>query len=449
MTEYATIIRGTAFTSQTPTELNSLIDHIFCVDDAGLIARVVAPGEADFDALAADAFELKSGQYLLPGFVDLHVHAPQWAQTGTALDAPLYDWLNRYTFPLESRFSDIELAREVYTEVVDTLLAHGTTTVLYFGTVHVESSVELARICAERGQRGLVGKVVMDDPVENPHNCRDADAATAIADTERFIKAVQALPPCPQGVYPVVMPRFIPSCTDEALAGLGKLAADYDLHIHTHASESDWEHGHVLERFGVTDAEALDNFGLLTDKSILAHCTHLTDDDVTRFARTGAAIAHCPISNAYFAGAVLPLRRFRDAGVDIGLGSDLSGGYNPSLYANAVQAVTSSRMLADGVDVQRPADERGVGYDARLTLVETFYAATVGGGEALSLPIGRLEPGYFFDAQLVDTRTPGARLPHFGDEPVASTFEKIMHLTRPENIRRVWVAGRTVKNRED
>src|SRR6185437_2811951 len=97
---------------------------------------------------------LDEGQYFLPGFVDLHVHAPQWAQSGTALDIPLYDWLNTYTFPIESKFSDLEFAKNVYEDVVNTLLANGTTTALYFATVHKEASFLLAEICANKGQRG-------------------------------------------------------------------------------------------------------------------------------------------------------------------------------------------------------------------------------------------------------------------------------------------------------
>ena len=102
--------------------------------------------------------------YLLPGFVDLHVHAPQWAQSGTALDIPLHEWLNTYTFPLESKFADLTFAQQVYDELVTQLLANGTTTMpFYFATIHYEASRRLAEICAEKGQRGLIGKVVMDD----------------------------------------------------------------------------------------------------------------------------------------------------------------------------------------------------------------------------------------------------------------------------------------------
>ncbi|SFB25602.1 guanine deaminase [Cohnella sp. OV330] len=454
MKEYARVFQGTAFTARSPKEIDILKDHLFCVDADGIIARTIAPDAPDYEAVRieyADAdryLRLSPGQYLLPGFVDLHVHAPQWAQAGTALDVPLYDWLHAHTFPLESKFTDLSFAAEVYEDLVAALLANGTTTALYFATIHKESSLLLAEICAKKGQRGLVGKVVMDDPAQNPAYYRDADADAALADTEAFIVAVKELAKnVKQGVYPVVTPRFIPSCTDEALAGLGALAAKHDTHVQSHCSESDWAHGYVQDRLGKRDAVALRDFGLLGDKSVMAHCNFLDEDDAALFARTGTAIGHCPISNAYFANSVIPIARLMEKGVEIGLGSDVSGGYSPSLYDNARQAVISSRMLEDGVNPALPADARGVPA-SRITIDEAFYLATAGGGEALSLPIGRLAEGYAWDAQIVDISLAGARLPVFGeDEPLHEIFQKIMYLVRPENIREVWVQGERVHMR--
>ncbi|MFC5468153.1 guanine deaminase [Cohnella suwonensis] len=450
MNTFARVFQGTAFTSRSPKEVAILQDHLFCINESGIIERVLPPGDADYEAVrdSNPVQRLAPGQYWLPGFIDLHVHAPQWAQAGTALDIPLSDWLHTYTFPLEAKFSDLSFASEVYRDLVGTLLANGTTTALYFATIHKEASLLLAEICAERGQRGLIGKVVMDDPGQTPEYYRDADAQTALADTEQFILAVKRLAPtAKQGVYPVVTPRFIPSCTDEALKGLGELAARHDTHIQSHCSESDWAHGYVRERFGKHDAFALREFGLLGDKSVMAHCNFLDDEDAALFARTGTAISHCPISNAYFANSVIPIARWLDRGVEIGLGSDLSGGFSPSLFDNARQAVISSRMLEDGVNATFPPGRRGVP-ESRITIDEAFYLATAGGGESLSLPIGRLAEGHAWDAQLIDTTMPGAKLPIFSaSEPLHDIFQKIMYLARPEHIREVWVQGEKVHSR--
>ncbi|WP_405175392.1 guanine deaminase [Paenibacillus sp. FSL H8-0261] len=454
MTEYMQIFLGTSFSSNSPKEIQILKDHLYCINTDGMIEKIVSPEEPDYQTLLAtyqgqDNFHrLAEGQYFLPGFIDLHVHAPQWAQSGTALDIPLYDWLNTYTFPLESKFSDLNFAKKVYSDVVDTLLANGTTTALYFATVHKEASLLLAQICADKGQRGLVGKVVMDDPQGNPEYYRDTDTDTALKDTEEFILAVKELAKSTkQGVYPVVTPRFIPSCTNEALQGLGDLAAKYDTHIQSHCSESDWAHGYVQERFQKNDAFALHDFGLLRDKSVMAHCNFLEEDDVELFAETGTAIAHCPISNAYFANSVIPIAHFHSKGVEIGLGSDISGGFSPSLFDNIRQAVMSSRMLEDGVNPSLPAQERGL-LGSRIKIDEAFYLATASGGKSLSLPIGRILEGYTWDVQIIDTKLPSARLPIFdGNEDLEDVFQKMMYLARPENIREVWVQGEKVHSR--
>lgn len=451
MSKYKLLFRGTAFSSKSSKEIEILKDHLFCIHDDGKIEKIVAPEDADYQVLL-DAYQgkdnfysLAEGQYILPGFIDLHVHAPQWAQSGTALDIPLYDWLNTYTFPLESKFSDLDFAHEVYEDLVRTLLANGTTTALYFATIHKESSLLLARICAERGQRGLVGKVVMDDPEQNPENYRDADTKAALADTEEFILAVKALSKTvKQGVFPVVTPRFIPSCTDEALQGLGELAEKYDAYVQSHCSESDWAHGYVRDRFRKNDAYALHDFGLLRDKSVMAHCNFLSDDDADLFAETGTAVAHCPISNAYFANSVIPVAHLHEKGVEIGLGTDISGGFSPSLFDNIRQAVMSSRMLEDGVNPALPAEDRGVP-GSRITVNEAFYLATAGGGESLSLPIGRIQENYAWDVQIIDTKLPTAKLPIFDpNEDLNDVFQKMLYLTRPENIREVWVQGEKV-----
>lgn len=454
MTEYTEIFLGTAFSSNSPKELNILEEHIFCINRDGMIEKIVSPEETEYQQLLdvysgkENFHRLAEGQYFLPGFVDLHVHAPQWAQSGTALDIPLYDWLNTYTFPLESRFSDLSFAENVYQDVVNTLLANGTTTALYFATVHKEASLLLAEICAKKGQRGLVGKVVMDNPEQNPDYYRDADTQTALADTEEFILAVKELAKSTkQGVYPVVTPRFIPSCTDDALKGLGELAAKYDTHVQSHCSESDWEHGYVQDRFEKNDAFALHDFGLLREKSVMAHCNFLNDDDADLFAETGTAVSHCPISNAYFANSVIPIAHLHEKGVEIGLGCDLSGGFSPSLFDNARQAVMSSRMLEDGVDTNLPAEQRGVPA-SRITINEAFYFATAGGGESLSLPIGRLAENYAWDVQIIDTKLASAKLPIFDmSEDLNDVFQKIMYLVRPENIQEVWVQGEKVHTR--
>lgn len=448
LTLFKFVVKGTAFSSIDSKNVKVFDNSLFCISEEGTISKIISSEDKEYESTIQEYSaknklqEVGKDQFILPGFIDLHIHAPQWAQAGTALDLPLYEWLNTYTFPLEAKFSDAQFANKVYSDLVSQLVKNGTTTALYFATVHRKSSLRLAEICSEKGQRGLVGKVVMDDQEQNPEYYRDATAATALAETELFIQEVLELnKQTPQGVYPVVTPRFIPSCTDDSLKGLGALAAKYDVHIQSHCSESDWAHSFVQERFGKNDAFALNDFGLLTEKAVMAHCGFLADEDMRLFSEKGTAVAHCPISNAYFGNAVTPVAKLvNEYHVETGLGSDISGGFSPSLFDNIRQAVISSRMLEDGVDKNCCSEKRGVS-GSSITLNEAFYLATAGGGESLSLPIGKLAVGYAWDVQIIDSK----KLPIFSDkEPLMEVFQKLLYLSRPESIVEVWIQGKKV-----
>ena len=337
------------------------------------------------------------------------------------------------------------MSMQVYTDLVKTLLANGTTSAMYFGTIHNEATFELAKICANLGQRGFVGKVVMDDKNMNPDFYRDNSTKEAIENTEKFIVDVRALTKnVPQGVYPVITPRFVPSCTDDALLELGKLAKKYNCYIQSHCSESDWEHNFVFERFGKRDTEVLDHFGLLTDKSIMAHGNFVNYDDVKIFNHKKSSVCHCPISNSYFANAVLPVNKLKKEGLNICLGTDISGGFSPSLYDNIKHTVMVSRMLNDGVDNKLKADNRGT-HDSKVSVFEAFYLATTGGGEALKLPLGLFKEGYICDFQVIDINTPTNKLPNYLDnEEDKHLLQKILYLSTSENIREVWVQGKQI-----
>lgn len=442
-------VMGSAFYSESFDEIKYIKNGLFCVDSAGIIERVATEQDEDYLRLknrysAAGALTvLDEKEIILPGFVDLHIHASQWPQAGTALDRPLEEWLGEYTFPLEAKYRDMSFARKVYGDIVKTTLESGTTTAMYFATVDRRPSVLLAKICARAGQRALVGKVVMDDKASNPDFCRDPSPERAVAETEKFIREVEEIQhTCKQKVYPVITPRFIPSCTDECLEMLGQLAKEKKIHIQTHCSESDWAHGYAKERYGINDAAALDKFGFITDKTVLAHAPFLEEDDVRLLAEKGTSIAHSPLSNAYFAGAVLPLKKFYEKGINIGLATDISGGYCPDMYSAVRQAVISSRMLNDGVNPDLARDKRGVAGSA-ITLNNAFFCATVGGGKALGLPVGRLERGQCFDIQVVDTSR-GFPL-YYPEKKPEDLLHKILLLTTADRVCRVWVQGQRVK----
>jgi guanine deaminase len=443
---------ATGFHAPRRGEVVALDEALIAIDACGAIASIRRRDDPDYDAekaarrAAGDLVTPPHGSYLLPGFVDLHVHAPQYPQLGAALDAPLEVWLTKYTFPLEARYADHAFARRSYDLLVKDLLANGTTTALYFATIHQDATRILVDVCLERGQRALIGKVAMDNAETCPDFYRDASPEAAIEGTRALVDYVRAHADNRDArVKPVVTPRFIPACSDAALEGLGALAHECGCHVQTHASESDWQHGYVLARHGVSDARSLDRFGLLREGGVLAHGNFLTSEDMDTIRARRASVAHCPASNAYFANAVFPLRAALEKGVQVGLGTDISGGPSASMFESCRAAILVSRLLESGVDPALPAAERSGRGGARIDFREAFHLATAGGADALGLRVGRFAPGCHFDAMLVDTRADRGGIRLWDDlDSGEGVLQKIIYGASRANIAAVWVGGRQV-----
>jgi guanine deaminase len=415
-------------------------DAVVEIGAEGAIAAVHRPGEAGHGRAATGAIEAPD-VVLLPGLIDLHVHAPQYPQLGTALDLPLEDWLHAYTFPLEARYADAAFARGVYAVLIDRLLASGTTTAVYFATLHDEATAILADLCIEKGQRAAIGRVAMDHPETCPDYFRDPSPDAAVAGTRAVIEHIRAHPGNQDArVRPLVCPRFVPACTDDCLEGLGELAAETGTAVTSHVSETDWEHGFVLDRFGRSDAETLAGFGLMPEGSVFAHGCYLSADDMGMMIRHGAGVAHCPAANAYFSGAAFPLRRALEAGLRVGLGTDISGGPSASLFDAARTAVLTSRLLESGTDPDLPPAERSRHAGARVDAATAFWLATRGGGEVLGLPVGAFETGLRFDALLVSDSDTWSNGPI---DPVRQ-LERLLYGVGRSDIAAVFVDGRCV-----
>ena len=439
---------GTFAHSPARDHLEIIEKGLVCVDRDGWIVNVCRLGQPAYQEVLKTALsseqlvETDTGTFIFPGMVDLHIHAPQWPQIGQVLHRPLQEWLEQYTFPLEARYSDTKFAEQGYKDLVSTLIANGTTTGVYFSTIHQDATQVLAQVCLDLGQRAFVGKVVMDHEEQCPDYYRDHSIDAALAGTVESIEFIRKSKLNSSAlVQPMVTPRFIPSCSDAVLRGLGQIAADYQCRVQTHCSESDWEHQFVIDRFGRTDTVMLHEFGLLQRNTILAHSNYISEQDMDLIKSVGAGIAHCPLSNIYFSHSVFPLRKALDKGLRVGLGTDISGGSSPSIFENCRYAISSSRMLEDGVDPSRGSSDRGSS-NSRINFKEAFWLATAGGAEALDIPVGRFEKGYKFDALLIDPHVLGTNIPRSALEvPAEDLFQAIVYNCARVNIRNVWVDG--------
>ncbi|GKY99595.1 hypothetical protein MPSEU_000913800 [Mayamaea pseudoterrestris] len=448
--------------------ISILLDHVLSVDKDGFIIRLIPARslqQTEIDSFQTlDSFiQLENDEFLCPGMIDLHIHAPQYAYTGTATDRPLMGengWLESYAFPAEQRLQgNPELARQVFDGVVQRTLRTGTTTAVYYGTLHLQPCQQFFDAAMHFGQRALVGKVCMDR--NSPDNyCQTLEEN--ISETEQFIQYIHAKAgkrvrsnDCPLPlVLPVVTPRFIPTCTPELLTWLGKMAAVYDCHVQTHLSESHDEVSYsrqldatqdYKDGIGRTDAEILDSHQLLTEQCILAHAVHMTTADMDLLKRRGSAVAHCPLSNMFFAGGSLHCRMLMERGNKVGLGTDVAGGYSPSMLDSCRTAVIASRAiehqcLAHGQTQELQAQQHVMDYR------HAFYLATVGGAKALGLEgkIGNLQVGAEFDAMILSTNVQQSSVQVFDDDTLADIFQKLLVLGDDRHVKRVFVQGRDV-----
>lgn len=256
----------------------------------------------------------------------------------------------------------------------------------------------------------------------------------SIEDTKAFIAYCQSKQR-PKHLVPVITPRFLPTCSPDLLKQLGELARQYDLPIQSHISESLDEVAFVhalYEDDDITDTEIFDRMGLLTPRSVMAHGVHLSCKDVDTMVARGSAVAVCPLSNVYFANGIFPVQPYQK--LKLGLGTDVAGGYSPSMLQSIRHCAVASRYLA----TQKKHDPSLV-----VDWMTALYMATLGGAEALGLQeeVGSFEINKSFDALLVDIATHDSPIDLLDDITPMDMVEKFINLGDDRNIVSVWISG--------
>ncbi len=366
-----------------------------------------------------------SGKLIIPGLSDLHTHASQYADLGLGMDFELIQWLDDLTFPEEARFADSTYAEKIYGAFVKALLRGFTTRAAIFATVHAPATLTLMRLLEESGLHTLVGKVNMDRNCP-PYLC-EAGAEGSIAETLRWLEGCRNL----KNTKPIITPRFVPSCSDELLERLGGLVRERGLYVQSHLDEThaeiEWVRSLVPDSLDYSDV--YDRVGLLTDKTVMAHCLYNNERETELIKTRGAFIAHCPSSNSNIRSGIAPVRRYLRQGVNIGLGTDISGGQSLEINEAMREALRVSKLRS------RLMEEP----DAALTGGEVFYLATRGGG-AFFGDVGAFCEGFEFDAAVVDESGYG----NFRDYSMTERLERFIFLSRAEDCCAKFVAGRRI-----
>lgn len=393
------------------------------IADAGPCAELlgrIAPAALD----GAEVFDY-SGKLVLPGLVDTHCHYPQ-SGIIASFGRQLLDWLNDYTFPVEATFSDPAVGTATADYFVERMLAHGTTTASVFSTVHPESVDAFMASAQRHNLRMLTGKVMMDRNA--PANLMDN-----VLDAERDCLALIERWHGKGRLRYSITPRFAPTSSPEQLALAGALYASRpDLHVQSHLAENPDEIAWVSKLFPHCRdyLDVYHHYGLLGPRSIYGHCIHLAPVEIEEMAQFGAAAAFCPTSNLFLGSGFFNHPAASDAGIRVGLATDVGGGTSFSLIRTLGEAYKVSQLH------QRP-----------LPPLRAWFLATLGGARALYLDefIGNFAPGKEADFVVLDPRaTPELDFRLKGSESLAERLFAMMILGDERCVAATHVMGKAV-----
>ena len=416
------IIKGNLIFTPSFGQL-TVLEHSYIVIEGKRVKGTYADLPEEFAGLPITDY---GNDLVMPGFVDLHSHAPQFVNRGLGLDLELLPWLEKYTFPAEAKFSDLMYAEAVYREVVLEFWRWGTTRTVLFGTIHKEATAKLLELLAQAGLGGYAGKVNMDR--NSPPALVEA-TERSLADTEEFLQdnvSRYAL------VKPIVTPRFVPSCSPELMTGLAYLAKKYQVPLQSHLSESAAEVNWVrkLHPKYQNYAEVYNQFELFGQQpTIMAHCVYSDVAEIELMAKKNVYVAHCPYSNVNLSSGIAPIRRMVSQGVSVGLGSDISGGHQVSMAQVIVATVQASKLK--WLETEKTEDF--------ITVREALYLATKGGGSFFG-QVGSFEEGYEFDALVIQDH-------HAADPNQRSLEERLqrfIYIGDDRDIIARYVAGKKV-----
>ena len=418
------ILRGNLCYSEDPNHIRIVPNGwLVCVD--GRCAGVFETLPERFAALPLVDY---GDRLIIPGITDLHVHAPQFAFRGLGMDMELLDWLNAYTFPEEAKYASVEYAQRAYGQFAAHLRRSATTRACVFATIHLPATELLMRELENSGLVSYVGKVNMDR--NSPEYLCEKDAQTALADTERWIcETKHAF----AHTYPILTPRFIPSCSDELMRGLRGLAEKYALPVQSHLSENFSEIAWVKELCPQSEfyGDAYDRFGLFggDHRCIMAHCVHSCDAEMERMRQNGVFVAHSPMSNANLSSGVAPVSKYLAMGLKVGLASDVAGGETENMFRVMADAIRDSKLR------WRLLDQTV----APLTVDQAFYMATVGGGSFFGRA-GSFEEGWEFDAVVLDD----SLLDHPQELSLRARLDRCIYLADDRQVFAKYVAGNKI-----
>ena len=407
------VMKGHICYSETKTDIR-VVENGYVVCQGGKSKGVYTKLPEEYQTLPIKDY---GNRLIIPGMVDLHIHAPQFGYRGMYMDLELMDWLTQYTFPEEERYEDLIYAEKAYTLFAEEMKKSATSRAVIFATRHKEATGLLMDVMETTGLVSCVGKVNMDRGATERLN--EESAEVSAVDTREWIQKLE-------GKYErteaIITPRFIPSCTDELMEKLGEIQKEYHLPVQSHLSESLGEI-EVVKQLRPQDqfyGEGYEKYGLFgsNGKTIMAHCVWCSEEERFLIKKNGVFVAHCPASNTNIASGIAPIRKYLEQEIRVGLGSDVAGGHSHSMFRALTDTIQVSKLYWRYVDQESKP----------IVFQEAFYMATKGGGEFFG-KVGSFEEGYEFDALVLDE----ASAPYIQELNVMQRLERAIYLLLDTN----------------
>ena len=419
------ILHGDIVYTSNPSQFDLYEDGYLVTDDDKVIGVYSSlPKEYQKELI-----EDYKGKLIIPGLIDLHVHAPQYTYRGLGMDLELIEWLNVNTFPEESKYKDNEYALKAYSIFTDDLLHSSTTRACIFATVHKEATLLLMDKLEETKLITKVGKVNMD------RNCPDYIKESSV---NSYLDTLSWVEECNNRNYsftsPILTPRFIPSCTDEILDKLKEIQVKYHLPVQSHLSENlseiEWVKELCPSARNYGEAYALHAlFGGEDCPTLMAHCIYSNDEELALMKKNGVYIVHCPESNINVRSGIAPIRKYLDEGFNVGLGSDIAAGTTLNMFKAVEETIKASKMRWRILDQNYKW----------LSEQEGFYLATKGGGKFFG-KVGSFEKDYEFDAVVIDD----SRIRHANKLSLKNRIITAIYLSDERDIVAKYVKGNKV-----
>ena len=420
------ILKGNIIFTSTPDKFETYPNSYILVVDGRVksISKEIPKGysKEDIDDLG--------DSLIIPGFVDIHVHAPQLYNAGIGYSKQLIPWLNEYTFPLESKFEDIDFAKVAYTKFVNNLCKVGTTRACVMATLHKDATRILIELFEKSGLGAYIGKVNMD---RNSPNYLIENTDDSIRDTEELIlefKRKYLDDEFNPLVNYIISPRFVPSTTPKLMKSLGDLAKKYNLPIQSHLDENLDEIAWVKSLHPQINSfcQVYENYGLLkNNQTIMAHCIYNKPEEIELLKKYNVIIAHCAQSNFNLASGIMPLRYYLNEGISVGIGSDVGAGHTLDMRKHIISTIMASKMYWLSNPKYAP-----------ISISEAFYLATKGGGSFFG-KVGSFEVDYEFDALIISDEAADKGF------NLEERLERFIYMGDDNWIRRCYVRGNRIR----